>query len=127
MADNSTETQKKGFLRLRSANHNEDTCNNITDDYRNEKFTDFVFICGDDATEVIKAHRLILSKASDYFKKVIETSTKLSFGYPIIPMIALKEVPQNDLRSIVDFIYEGKITIPKKQLSSVVKTAQFLQ
>ncbi|RWS04767.1 B-cell CLL/lymphoma 6 member B protein-like protein, partial [Dinothrombium tinctorium] len=115
------------MMRLRHANHSDDTTYHLIETYETQKFTDIVLICGEECTQVIKGHRLMLSKASNYFKKVIETALKHQDGYPVVPFIALKEIPFTDLKAIIDFIYHGKITIPKSQLDSLIRTAKFLE
>lgn len=70
----------------------------------------------------IKAHRLVLSANSAYFKNLFN-SLQGACHYPVI---VLKDVPLIDLKAIIEFIYKGEVVVEEKQLTSVLKSAEVL-
>jgi len=71
----------------------------------------------------IRAHRLVLSANSSYFKSLFETITSPCQT----PVIVLKDVPLIDLKAIIEFMYRGEVLVQEKQLSSVLKSAELLK
>ena len=81
--------------------------------------TDVTLAC-DDHT-IIKAHRLILSSNSAFFRHIIgKTNNQNAFIY-------LKGVKKEDLKSIVQFIYLGETNVASENLDSFLETSQELQ
>lgn len=72
----------------------------------------------------IRAHRLILSANSSYFKSLFDS---LEANRCQIPIIILKDVPLTDLKAIIEFMYRGEVCVEEKQLSSVLKSAELLK
>jgi len=71
----------------------------------------------------IRAHKMVLSACSSYFKNIFSKFTN-PYQYPVVIM---KDVPFADLRAIVEFIYRGEVFVPQEQLSSVLKSAESLK
>ena len=69
----------------------------------------------------IKAHKLVLSAASPYFHSLFLSNPCKH------PIVILKDVRFEDLKSIIDFIYRGEVHIPEDQLNSFLKTAETLR
>lgn len=68
----------------------------------------------------IKAHKLILAAASAYFQVLFMTRRGKS-------SIKLENVKYDDVKSILDFIYDGVVDIPVTRVASFMKTAKELQ
>ncbi|XP_043236172.1 broad-complex core protein isoforms 1/2/3/4/5-like isoform X6 [Amphibalanus amphitrite] len=83
-----------------------------------EDFVDVTLCC---EGRQIKAHRMMLSACSPYFKEVLK-------GNPCQhPVFFLKDVSYFDISSIIEFIYTGEVNVGQSNLSSFLKTAEMLQ
>ena len=89
--------------------------------YKDEAMTDVTLMCDDGNS--LKAHKIVLSSGSSYFKSIFDKLTS-SNQYPIV---ILREISFEDLKIIVEFIYRGEVTVPHEQLDSVLKNAQWLK
>ncbi|GLG94057.1 Longitudinals lacking protein-like [Gryllus bimaculatus] len=69
----------------------------------------------------VKAHRLILSACSPYFRKLFSEEVE---KYPII---ILKDTLFDTLKTVIDFVYYGKAEIPENQLEAFLELAVSLQ
>ena len=68
--------------------------------------------------KVIKAHKVILAAASEYFKTAF-----ISFNNPCQnTALLIRDVPFHDLKLIINFIYKGEAKIEKKFFSSFQKS-----
>ena len=81
---------------------------------------DVTLSCGDGS---IRAHKMVLSACSSYFKNIFSKFIN-PYQYPVVIM---KDMPFADLRAIVEFIYRGEVFVPQEQLSSVLKSAETLK
>lgn len=88
--------------------------------YQSERLVDVTLSCGDGQ---IHAHKLVLSACSPYFRNLFEKLAN-PFHYPVI---VLKDMPAEDLKLIVDFMYRGEITIPQDRFISLIRSADNLQ
>ena len=78
-------------------------------------FTDVTLACEDQS---IKAHRLILSGCSPFFKRLLKTH---SHPQPLIYMRGLKS---SELVAIVNFLYDGETNIFQEELDSFLSLAE---
>jgi hypothetical protein len=76
-----------------------------------------------DDGQYIKAHKLILSAFSPYFRQVL-TRPSNPLQYPVI---IVKDMLYEDLRSLVEFIYKGSTTVSNERLPQVLKCAKHLK
>ncbi|XP_017062902.1 broad-complex core protein isoforms 1/2/3/4/5 isoform X1 [Drosophila eugracilis] len=88
---------------------------NLRDD---EAFVDVTLAC---EGRSIKAHRVVLSACSPYFRELLK-STPCKH-----PVILLQDVSFMDLHSLVEFIYHGEVNVHQKSLQSFLKTAEVLR
>ena len=85
-------------------------------DLRNDNdFSDVTLVC-DDHHE-IKAHKLILSTSSTFFDKIFRKNK-----HPH-PLIYMKSVKRRDMVSILDFIYNGEVSIPQEYLEEFLQVS----
>uniref|UniRef100_A0A182MZT3 BTB domain-containing protein n=1 Tax=Anopheles dirus TaxID=7168 RepID=A0A182MZT3_9DIPT len=68
----------------------------------------------------IRAHKILLSACSPYFKDVFKENPCQH------PVIIFKNVRYTDLMSLVEFMYQGEVSVPQEQLSSFLHTAEIL-
>jgi len=83
-----------------------------------EDFVDVTLAC---EGKSLKAHKVILSACSQYFRDLLKT-TPCSH-----PIIVLKDVAYDDLLSLMCFVYQGVVYIGQERLTQFLRTAEFLQ
>lgn len=83
-----------------------------------EEFTDVTLCC---EGKKIKAHKIILSACSTYFRDVFKENP-----HPH-PVIIFKNVKFNDLQSIIQFMYNGEVSVIQELLPTFLQTAELLQ
>ncbi|KAG8321199.1 hypothetical protein J6590_051474 [Homalodisca vitripennis] len=88
---------------------------NLRDD---EDFVDVTLACDGKS---LKAHRVVLSACSPYFRELLK-STPCKH-----PVIVLQDVIFEDLHALVEFIYHGEVNVHQKALPSFLKTAEVLR
>ena len=82
-------------------------------------FADVTLVCEED--QQIKAHRIILTACSPFFRNVLKKS---KHSHPLIYMRGLKA---KDLVAILDFIYLGEANIYQEDLDGFLALAEELQ
>jgi len=83
-----------------------------------EDFVDVTLSC---EGRTIKAHKVILSACSSYFKNVFKENPCQH------PVVILKDIRYVDLESLVKYMYAGQVYIKQDQLGRFLKTAEALQ
>ena len=81
-------------------------------------FTDVTLACEDQS---VKAHKVILSACSPFFKRLLK-----SHPHPQ-PLVYMRGMKATDLVAIVDFIYHGEASIFQEQLESFLALAEELE
>lgn len=69
----------------------------------------------------IKAHKMLLSACSSYFKQIFKENPCQH------PVIIFKNFKFEDLNAIVNFMYHGEVNIFQEQLESFLITAELLE
>ena len=96
---------------------------NVSTTFRKLRTSDHFYdvtLVSDDQQQV-SAHKVVLSSSSEYFKNIL-TSNKHSH-----PMLCLSGVNQEDLKNILDYVYNGEIQIYQDQLDQFLNIAQRFQ
>lgn len=128
MSTNTTATSSNGnggkeAFCLRRSDHGNDLIRDFSIMLEDEDLIDVTLSCEDGS---IGAHRLMLSANSPYFKslfaRLAASSSKTQY-----PVVVLKDLPYRDLKAIIEFIYRGEVTVPQKQLTSVLRSAESLK
>lgn len=83
-----------------------------------QDFVDVTLACEGSA---IKAHKVVLSACSDYFKELFLANPCKH------PIVILKDMKMDDLKAIVDFMYKGEVNVFNHQLAALLKTAHILK
>ena len=81
-------------------------------------FTDVTLACEDHS---IKAHKVVLSTCSPFFKKLLKTHSHPQ------PLIYMKGVKANRLTAIIDFLYLGEANVVQEDVDSFLALAEQLQ
>ncbi|CAL4060468.1 unnamed protein product [Meganyctiphanes norvegica] len=83
-----------------------------------EHFVDVTLACDG---QQLKAHKVVLSACSPYFKVLLK-------GNPCShPIIILRDVAYTHMRSLLEFMYAGEVNISQAQLGAFLHTAEALK
>ena len=88
--------------------------------FRNESYLHDVTLVSDDFKQ-IPAHKLVLSTTSEYFRNILQ-QTKQSQ-----PLICLDGVNSEDLKNVLDYVYDGEVKIHKEELNKFLSIAEKLK
>lgn len=88
--------------------------------FKDETLVDVTLVVGPNE---LRAHRLVLSACSSYFRKIFEKQTNPYF-YPIIN---IDHIYADDLRLVLEFMYKGEVMIPNERWASVARCANSLE
>ncbi|GLH14746.1 Krueppel homolog 1 [Gryllus bimaculatus] len=69
----------------------------------------------------LKAHKIILSACSPYFQLIFSQENEKN------PIVILKDVQFECLKSVLDFVYFGEVQVRESQLSTFLEVARLLQ
>ncbi|CAH0725858.1 unnamed protein product, partial [Brenthis ino] len=69
----------------------------------------------------IRAHKMLLSACSNYFKQIFKENPCQH------PVIIFRNFKYDDLNAIINFMYHGEVNIFQEQLESFLITAEFLE
>lgn len=109
------------MMRIEQANHGNIIVSHFDRLYREHKDTDVSLWAGG---QILKAHKLVLASHSNVLRQIFEAHQDLN-QYPVI---VLKDIPFQDLKLIVDFIYSGSIRVSREYFcTSLVNSAQSLE
>ena len=87
---------------------------------RNENSLYDVTLLTDDEVEV-NAHKIVLSASSEFFKKILNKATHQH------PLLYLSGVHSADLKSLLDFVYQGEASVHQHQVDSFLEAASKLK
>jgi hypothetical protein len=96
----------------------QNTATTLFQSLSDEIFSDVTLACDD---EEIKAHKLILSSNSLVFRNILQKNTDRR------PIIYLRGVKIEELRLIINFIYQGEISVPKYLVKNFLALAEDLK
>lgn len=84
-----------------------------------EKFVDVSLFC---EGHIIKAHKIVLSSCSNYLDRIL---SEIPVGqHPVIMMP--REMRYWQLKSLIDFMYSGEITVEREKLAELLQAAENL-
>ena len=79
--------------------------------FRNDSYLHDVTLVSDDFKH-ISAHKLVLSSTSEYFRNILKQTTQSQ------PLICLDGVNFEDLKNVLDYVYDGEVKINQEDLTS---------
>lgn len=103
---------------LKWNNHTSNLVKTFTEMITDEFFVDVTLACDGFS---IKAHKMVLSACSNYFKELFVANPCKH------PIVILKDMKIEDLRAIIDFMYKGEVNVSQNQLGALLKTAESLR
>ncbi|XP_053598508.1 protein tramtrack, beta isoform [Microplitis demolitor] len=71
--------------------------------------------------KIFHAHKLILSVCSSYFRDLFKGNTCKH------PIVILKDVNSRDLSAMLNFMYQGEVSIKQEDINNFLKVAETLQ
>ena len=90
--------------------------------FRNEDYLHDVTLVSDDHKQV-SAHKLVLSACSEYFKDIFKQNNQSNSH----SLICLDGVQSDDLKNIMDYMYNGEVNIYQEYLDRFLTIAQRLK
>ena len=72
-------------------------------------------------TKTYKAHKLILSACSPYFRNLFVSNPCKH------PTVFFKDISEEQMKLLMEYMYKGKISVKQSELESVLRTASSLQ
>ncbi|XP_050080365.1 homeotic protein female sterile-like isoform X3 [Anopheles maculipalpis] len=103
---------------LRWNNHQSNLTTVLTTLLQDEKLCDVTLACD---KGIVKAHQAILSACSPYFEQIFVENK-----HPH-PIIYLRDVEVNEMRALLDFMYQGEVNVGQHNLQNFLKTAESLK
>ena len=88
--------------------------------FRNEDYLHDVTLVSDDHKK-LAAHKLVLSACSQYFKEIFKNNQHSH------PLLCLDGISFEDLRNIMDYMYNGEVEIYQENLDRFLNVAQRLK
>ena len=89
---------------------------------RNEDYLHDVTLVGDDYTQ-ISAHKLVLSACSEYFQQLFKRSNKIQSH----TLLCLEGLSKKDLDNVMNYMYNGEVSIYQEDLDRFLAVAQRLK
>merc|ERR1712025_544805 len=83
---------------------------------------DFVDVTLSAEGQNLKAHKVVLSACSSYFRDLLKGISLWQH-----PVLVLRDVPFLELQSILEFVYLGEVNVEQDRLQSFLKTAELLR
>lgn len=103
---------------LRWNNYTSNLTNVFDQLLHNESFVDVTLACDGKS---IKAHKMVLSACSPYFQS-------LFFENPCQhPIVILRDVKWTELKSVVEFMYKGEISLAHDEIGPLLNVAEMLK
>lgn len=70
---------------------------------------------------LLKAHKMVLSACSPYFQALFVNHQEKH------PIVILKDVPYADMKSLLDFMYRGEVSVDQERLTAFLRVAESLR
>jgi len=83
-----------------------------------EDFIDVTLSC--EETQY-SAHKVVLSACSPYFRKLLKSNPCQH------PIVILRDVREDDLRLLLNFMYQGEVQVEQDRINTFLRTAETLQ
>ncbi|XP_023336128.1 protein abrupt isoform X3 [Eurytemora carolleeae] len=83
-----------------------------------EDFVDVTLSCEE---HQYSAHKVVLSACSPYFRKLLKNNPCQH------PIVILRDVAEDDLRCLLNFMYHGEVQVAQDNIQSFLRTAETLQ
>lgn len=71
--------------------------------------------------QLLRAHKMVLSACSPYFQALFVNHPDKH------PIVILKDVPYSDMKSLLDFMYRGEVSVDQDRLTAFLRVAESLR
>lgn len=71
--------------------------------------------------QLLRAHKMVLSACSPYFQALFMNHPDKH------PIVILKDVPYSDMKSLLDFMYRGEVSVDQDRLTHFLRVAESLR
>lgn len=117
-SSSSTTTMSSQRFCLRWNNHQSNLLSVFDQLLHDESFVDVTLAV---EGQLLKAHKMVLSACSPYFQA-------LFINHPDKhPIVILKDVPYHDMKSLLDFMYRGEVSVDQDRLTAFLRVAESLR
>ncbi|KFB50407.1 AGAP005748-PA-like protein [Anopheles sinensis] len=100
--------------------------NSLANLCKNDRYADvLLFVCNDEDTIAIPAHRLILGTFSSYFANVFEKANLLSLQ--TIPIVLPPMITRSATHCLLQYMYTGEAIVPAEMLDEVMQCGELLR
>lgn len=106
------------MLSLSWNNHTSTFCHMLSSLREKERYTDVTVTC---EGKFYSVHKLVLSTCSDYFLKMFERTPCKH------PIIVLKDIHCKEIEALLNYMYDGVVSVAQNDLSQLIKAAELLQ
>ena len=100
--------------------HQSSRASSLLNLWKKEAFLDVTIACDDDQ---IEAHKLILSAASPLFQKMLLRNQNVTGRH----ILYLKGTRKNDMKSLLEFVYNGEVSIQPNDIKDFMELASSLE
>lgn len=90
-----------------------------------EDFLDVTLCCDGPEETKLEAHKAILASSSSVFKEILNANKP--FQSNGILTVYLRGVAYEDLSLLLDFIYQGEVSVPKQSITTFISLAEDLK
>ena len=111
--------ENQDFININWDDHAKSFISEMSNDAEQDTLKDVTLACANG--DCIRAHRLILSIYSEYFQNFLANCTTSE------PTILLPEIELQDLKTLISFMYTGKVNTSEENLPNIIKAATKLQ
>lgn len=109
---------KSQQFNLKWTNYTSNILQVFSDHLLQESLVDVTLVC---EGRLVKAHKIILSACSFYFREIFEVYTDRQ------PLIILNSVRFNVLKQLIEFMYRGEVKVQETDVEDLLQLAESLQ
>ncbi|XP_044753006.1 protein tramtrack, beta isoform-like isoform X1 [Coccinella septempunctata] len=113
-----TSTMSSQRFCLRWNNHQSNLLSVFDQLLQDESFVDVTLAVDG---QFIRAHKIVLSACSPYFQSLFINHQEKH------PIVILKDVPLADMKSLLDFMYKGEVSVDQDRLTAFLRVAENLR
>ncbi|XP_028981984.1 broad-complex core protein isoforms 1/2/3/4/5-like [Diachasma alloeum] len=108
---------------LRWNNHRTNLLTAFTELFHNGAFTDVeLLVEGESSLVPFKCHKMVLAACSNYFQEIFSYTPTEHY-----PIIVLTNVREAEMKAILEFMYQGEISVSQEEMTDIFKVARMLK
>ncbi|XP_063986192.1 longitudinals lacking protein, isoforms H/M/V-like [Diachasmimorpha longicaudata] len=108
---------------LRWNNHRRNLLTAFSELFHNGAFTDVeLLVEGETSLVPFKCHKMVLAACSNYFQEIFSYTPTEQY-----PIIVLTNVREAEMKAILEFMYQGEISVSQEEMTDIFKVARLLK